>query len=545
MASAENHTPEADGPEKQPEFGGLDGEIVAAVDSGIQFNAAGHRDQLKRQYSLLGIVGIALTVDNAWAALGSSLSVSILNGGPPGLILGLIVAVFYYSFIGLSLAELASSVPTAGGVYHWATIAAGPRWGRMVGFFTGWVNFYGWMFDLAALIQITANILVQMYATYHQDSYVPAAWHVYVTYIIVIWICTFFVIFANKLVPYTQNAGMFFVIVGGVITIIIIAAMPDRHASNHFVWGSFEENNLTGWQGGVAFLLGVLNGAFTIGTPDAITHIAEELPHPKRDLPKAIGLQIGLGFLYAFVFAIAISYAITDLSALQGGINTYPLAGIYLQATGSAGATFGLLFILFLSTICCCVGTVLTNSRTYWALARDNAVPFSGIFSRVDESLSCPVYATLFVSIIATGLGAIPLGNSSAFLALTGSFIVLTTVSYAIPFAANILSGRKYFPAGPFHLGKFGYAINITAVLFITLFDILYCFPYALPTSIEAMNWNSVILVGTVVLSGIWWAAHAARHYPGPKVMNLYIHDNAEPVGTTHTHEGIVKSGAR
>lgn len=115
---------------------------------------------------------------------------------------------------------------------------------------------------------------------------------------------------------------MFFVIFGGVITIVVIAAMPKTHASNHFVWASFDENNLTGWQGGVAFLLGVLNGAFTIGTPDAITHIAEELPNPRRDLPKAIGLQIGLGFLYAFVFAITLGYAITDISQLQGGINT-------------------------------------------------------------------------------------------------------------------------------------------------------------------------------------------------------------------------------
>ncbi|KAI0976797.1 putative amino acid transporter [Xylaria arbuscula] len=510
---------------QDPEPKGFDLEVVAAVDGGVEVNAAGYKDQLKRQYGLWGIVGIALTVDNAWAALGSSISVSILNGGPPGLIYGLLVAVFWYSFIGLSLAELASSVPTAGSVYHWATIAGGPRWGRMLGFFTGWINFFGWMFDLASLIQITANVVVQLYATYH-GTYVPQAWHVYIAYIGLLWFSSLFVILANRAVPYAQTLGMFFVIAGGIITIIVIAAMPKTHASNHFVWGSFNENNLTGWQGGVAFLLGVLNGAFTIGTPDAITHIAEELPNPKRDLPRAIALQIGLGFLYAFVFAIALSYAITDISQLQGGINTYPLAGIYQQATQSAAATFGLLFILFLTSICCCIGTVLTNSRTFWALARDNAVPFSSFFGRVDESLSCPVEATMFVCIFATGLGAIPLGSSSAFLALTGSFIVLTTVSYAIPFTANVVTGRKYFPAGPFTLGKLGNLINVVAVLLIVLFDIFFFFPYALPTTVESMNYNSVILVGTIAISVIWWFAQANRHYPGPKVMRLYIHDD-------------------
>ncbi|KAI8955534.1 putative amino acid transporter [Xylaria longipes] len=534
----------------EPELAGVDIETVAAIDQGVVINAAGYKDQLKRQYGFWGIVGIALTVDNAWAALGSSISVSILNGGPPGLLYGLLVALFWYSFIGLSLAELASSVPSAGGVYHWATIAGGPRFGRILGFFTGWINFYGWMFDLASLAQITANILVQLYAIYHQGTYVSKAWHVYVAYVGVLWLSTLFVIFANRLVPYTQTLGMFFVIVGGAITIIVIAAMPKTHASNHFVWGSFNENNLTGWQGGVAFLLGVLNGAFTIGTPDAITHIAEELPNPRRDLPKAIGLQIGLGFLYAFVFAIALGYAITDISQLQGGINTYPLAGIYQQATQSAPATFGLLFILFLTSLCCCVGTVLTNSRTYWALARDNAVPFSSFFGKVNESLSCPIESTIFVCIFATGLGAIPLGSSSAFLALTGSFIVLTTVSYAIPFTANVLTGRKYFPPGPFHLGKLGNGINLIAVLLIALFDIFFFFPYSLPTTVESMNYNSVILVGAIAISVIWWLVHATHHYPGPKVMRLYIHEDGIPsndieiLEKPHTAENSLRNEA-
>lgn len=259
-------------------------------------------------------------------------------------------------------------------MYHWATIAAGPRWGRMLGFFTGWINFYGWMFDLASLIQITANISVNLYVVYHQSTYVYNAWQVYIAYVLITWLCFLTVVFANRLVPYTQQLGMFFVIVGGLVSIIVVAAMPARHASSEFVWGSFAENNVTGWPGGVAFLCGVLNGAFTIGTPDAITHMAEELPHPKKDLPKAIGLQIGLGFLYAFVFAITIMYAVTDLSVLTEGINTYPLANIYAQATTDAngnqnlGAQFGLLFIIWCSSMLCCVGTTVTVSNNLHAI---------------------------------------------------------------------------------------------------------------------------------------------------------------------------------
>lgn len=64
-------------------------------------------------------------------------------------------------------------------------------------------------------------------------------------------------------------------------------------------------------------------------------------------------------------------------------------------------------------------------------------------------------------------------------------------------------------------------------MLFITLFDTFYCFPYALPTNAEIMNYNSVILVGVVVITMAWWVVHARRSYPGPKVMGLYVvHDD-------------------
>ncbi|KAK2061454.1 choline transporter [Colletotrichum caudatum] len=520
----------------EPEFVS-DDETVVAVQGGVALNAAGHRDQLKRQYGFFGLASMALTVDNAWVALGSSISVSILNGGPPGIIYGLLVAVFYYTLIGLSLSELASSVPTAGGVYHWATIAGGPRWGRSLGFFTGWINFYGWLFSLASLLQITSNIAVSMYAVWNWDGYISQPFHVYVGYLIILWGSAAFIIFANKYSPYTQHVGTLFVLIGGVIVIIVLAIMTKPHASNHFVWASFNENNATRWSGGVAFLPGVLNGAFTIGTPDSVTHMAEELPHPKTDIPKAILLQIFLGFGYAFCFAIALSYAITDITALQGGFNSFPLTNIYVQATTNSngtrnpGAAFGLLFIMLGCTLTCCVGLTLTVSRTYWALARDSAVPLSNVFAQVNERLSCPVWATLFVCFIATGLGAIPLGSPAAFLALAGSFIILTSVSYAIPFAANMHSGRKYFPRGPFHLGKSGYVINGLAVFFIILFDVLFCFPFVLPATKETMNWSSVILVGTVAITALWWVFHAVRHYPGPKVMGLYIAtDGTAPV---------------
>lgn len=79
--------------------------------TGEIINASGHRDQLQRQYGLLSICGLALNIDNAWIAFGGSLSVSVLNGGPPGILYEFIVACSYYALIAACIAELASSVP--------------------------------------------------------------------------------------------------------------------------------------------------------------------------------------------------------------------------------------------------------------------------------------------------------------------------------------------------------------------------------------------------------------------------------------------------
>jgi choline transport protein len=45
------------------------------------------------------------------------------------------------------------------------------------------------------------------------------------------------------------------------------------------------------------------------------------------------------------------------------------------------------------------------------------------------------------------------------------------------------------------------------------------------------MNYNSVILVGVIALTTIWWIVQGAKNYPGPRLTHLYILEGeaAEP----------------
>ena len=262
----------------------------------------------------------------------------------------------FYWIIAACIAELASAVPSNGGVYHWASITAG-RYGRSCGFFAGWWNFFAWILGGASIAAIIGNLTVQMYATYHPD-FVAQRWHVFVAYLIITWSCCCLVLFANSALPAVNNVGLFLILGGVFITIIVCAVMPSMsagsgHASTAFVWSDWTAD--LGYPNGFVFLVGMLNGAYAVGVPDCVSHISEEIPRPEVNVPKAIAAQVSIGFVTAMCYMIAIFYSINDLDSVLAGSN-FPLAQVYSQATGSSAGTIGLLVVILLPLTCTCIG---------------------------------------------------------------------------------------------------------------------------------------------------------------------------------------------
>lgn len=66
-----------------------------------------------------------------------------------------------------------------------------------------------------------ANTVVQMYALKHAD-YTFAAWHVFVAYVITTWVACLLVCFCNRAMPGMSQAGIFFIIAGFFVTIIVL-----------------------------------------------------------------------------------------------------------------------------------------------------------------------------------------------------------------------------------------------------------------------------------------------------------------------------------
>jgi choline transport protein len=185
-----------------------------------------------------------------------------------------------------------------------------------------------------------------------------------------------------------------------------------------------------------------------------------------------------LGFLTGLAYLIAILYSINDLGALA--TSPFPLAEIYHQATGSRSGTVGLLICIFFPILCCVIGVYITCGRTLWTLARDKATPFPAFISHVDSKHRNPFNATLICGCVVTALGCIYVGSSTAFNALVGSFVIMSTSSYTAAILPHLLTKRQNVIAGPFWMkGWIGFAMNGVAVGYMVVFIVFYCFPYA------------------------------------------------------------------
>ncbi|PLN82650.1 amino acid transporter [Aspergillus taichungensis] len=478
--------------------------------------ALGHKQQLVRRFDLFSLTSLGIIIANSWASTGGTIVSALQNGGPMAILYGLILVSIFYTLITASLAELASSMPSAGGVYYWSSVLS-RKHGKVVGFFTGYLNATAWLLSASSISSMLGNELVAMHLLRHPEvEWHP--WQVFVAFQGLNWTCCAIVCFGNRFVPWINRIALCLSMAGLLVTVLVLAIMPKRHASSADVWTTYH-NNTGGWSDGICFMTGLLNAAFAVGVPDCISHLSEEIPNPQLRIPQGMLLQMFTAFTTAFIYIIALFYSISDLPAvLNSRIANFPTAEIYRQATGSNAGATGLTAVLFLATFPTLIGTLVTGGRMWWSLARDDATPFPTFFKHIDPTHETPVRATIAVSTMVSCLGCIYVGSSTAFQALISSFIVLSTLSYLGAILPHVLTGRRNIVPGPFYMGAgLGMIVNVVAVLYIVVTVVFFCFPLVMPATVQNMNYTSVIAVGLMALTAVWWVVRGKRDYRGPQ----------------------------
>lgn len=234
-----------------------------------------------------------------------------------------------------------------------------------------------------------------------------------------------------------------------------------------------------------------------------------------------VGSVLANGII-GFIYCLILLFSLGDLTTLLETPTGFPFMQLFLNTTRSnAGATI-LALIISLIAVAANAAGLTSTSRTFWAFARDDAIPFSRYFGHVHEGLKVPVRMIVLVSLLQGLLGFIYLGSTTAFNAILSMAIIGMYLSYILPIVYMLLCGRKSLsPAeyGPFKLGKLGGTIiNIVAVLWLVLAIVFSTFPNFQPVTPQNMNYSVVVLGGWVGGGAAYYLLRGRKVYTGPVV---------------------------
>jgi choline transport protein len=129
----------------------------------------GYVQDMKRNFSAWSLLGIGFSLTNAWFGISAGLVTGINSGGPVLIVYGIIIIAFISTCVGISLSELASALPNAGGQYFWANELAPKKYAKFASYLTGWFAWAGSIFTSASIAVGLGSAIVGCIQLSHPD----------------------------------------------------------------------------------------------------------------------------------------------------------------------------------------------------------------------------------------------------------------------------------------------------------------------------------------------------------------------------------------
>ncbi|KAL6690523.1 amino acid transporter [Trichoderma pleuroticola] len=481
----------------------------AKVGHSESFN--GHDGQeLRKNFSVFSVLGISFSLANSWFGISTALVTGINSGGPVQLVYGIIIVTVVCAAIAVSLSELASAMPDAGGQYFWTSQLASKKYARFVSYLTGWIAWAGSLFTCASIALGVGNLIMGCIQMAH-PTLVIKPWMSFVAYQVVNIFCAIFNISSTAL-PTVTFFTLWTSIISFLVIILTVPCKAETHQSATFVFATFVNN--TGWKNnGIAYIVGLINCNWAFNGLDAATHMAEEVLHPEKAIPIAIIGTVVVGFVTAWLFGIAMMFSIKDFDAVSSTPTGVPILELFDQALSNKAGAIVLCSLIVLTGCGCLIASHTWQARLCWSFARDDGLPGSKYLSRVHPKLRVPIWAHVISCIIVSILGCLYLASNTAFNSMVTACVVLLYASYSIPVVCLLIKGRSSIRHGPFWLGKIGMVCNYILLLWLVFTLVMYALPPVMPVKGDNMNYVSVVYVITFIILTAWWYIRARVDY--------------------------------
>jgi amino acid transporter len=498
----------------------------------------GYKQELRRGWSSFSNFAISFSIISVLAGCFTTYGQALKNGGPVAISIAWPLISVMILMVAFSMSELASAMPTAGGIYYWASKLGGAGWG----WFTGWFNLIGLVAVVASVDYVCATFLMTLLGLYNVhfifnfpkaagmtgSATVHYTAHVNFALFAGLLILHGGVnVFRSHLVSIFNGISVWWHVLGVAVIVVILIAVPGHHASLSYVFG--HRANESGFSGHMYWFyvlpLGFLLTMYTITGYDASAHVSEETHGSEDAAPKGVWRSVFYSAVIGWIVLLAITFAIQkghEGEILKAG---FPALTIFTTALSSAAAK-AVILISTVGQIFCGMACVTSASRMTFAFSRDGAIPGHNLWRRLGSNRT-PTWAVLFVCVFAMVI-TIPayfpnhLGTPVAFLAVTSISVIGLYIAYTIPVFLRWRMGDSFQP-GSWTLGRKYKWMNPAAFLWVGLCVIIFCLPFS-PEGVffkHGFNWSAVnyaplVTIGVMVAVTLWFVLSAKRTFKGP-----------------------------
>jgi amino acid transporter len=500
----------------------------------------GYKQELNRGWSGFSNFAISFSIICILAGCFTTYGQALKNGGPIAISIAWPLICVLILAVAVSMSELASAYPTAGGIYYWASRLGGPGWG----WFTGWFNLIGLVAVVASVVYVSATFLINLLGLYkvhfifnfvkaaagtnvHYSAHVNFAMFVFIAIV-----AGLINVFRSHLVSILYSFSVWWNIVGVLAIVAILILVPSHHASLSYVFG--HKANESGFAGGATsglkfwiyiLPLGFLLTMYTITGYDASAHISEETRSAEHSSAQGVWRSVFYSAIFGWIVLLAITFAIQKGREAEIYKAGFPALAIFTSALSSAGDK-AVVLISTVGQLFCGMACVTSASRMTFAFSRDGAVPGHGLWRRLGANKT-PNWAVFFVvlfAIVITVPAYFPnhLGTPVAFLAVTSISVIGLYIAYTIPVFLRWRAGDS-FVTGTWTLGRKYKWINPIAVVWVALCVVIFCLPFT-PEGVpweKSFNWSAVnyapiVTIGVMAVVTIWFAGWAKKTFNGP-----------------------------
>jgi len=416
-----------------------------ATEDDRELAAFGYREQLKRSVGSFSSFALAFSMISVITTVFTLFAQPFHKIGGVGIwlwipvILGVLLLAVVYG-------HLVVRLPITGYAYQWASRLVSVKYGWFVGYNAFLCQFIGSAGIAVALASVFAPYI---WPNPSQSEIILLATAAVLAAVVIN-------IVSITLTARINNIGAA-VELGGVVLLVMalgVGLVFFRHVQGPSVLFQVGSSN-----GGIinitAITAALLLPIWTLGGWEGSADLAEETKDPRRTAPRsmirAVTISGLVGFLLYAVFAMAISGGIGDT---VNSTEWNPMVKIVQDHFGVI-ASDAVQVIAFVAMFSCLLANVTVASRTSFALARDNMLPFSKLFAKIGARTKTPIPSLVFVGLVAVGVNFLSSGIATQ---VTGMVSVVLYVTYGSTLVAALIGAVKNrIPSAPatyFNLGK-------------------------------------------------------------------------------------------